>query len=163
MATYTMELRKIQAEFYNAMQSYPIFDESYREQLNDKIYHALKYREIGYETPELFLEELEEWMNLNMPEYNWLYKANLIELTPLQRAKLLQIYNGTSNSKENSVKTGNDRKVSNENQSTSNTNETSLNETSGVNDNSNDNTTSTQTSTDKGTTKSTDNLSKKYQ
>lgn len=161
MATYTMELRKIQAEFYNAMQSYPIFDESYREQLNDKIYHALKYREIGYETPELFLEELEEWMNLNMPEYNWLYKANLIELTPLQRAKLLQIYNGTSNSKENSVKTGNDRKVLNENQSTSNTNQTSLNETSGVNDNSNDSTTSTQNSTDKGTTKSTDN-SKSY-
>ena len=103
MAKYTLELRSIQSEFYAAMQTYPIFDETYREKLNDKIYHALKYREIGYETPELFLEELEEWMNLNMPRYNWLYKSNLIELTPLQRAKILEVSRGVTDTKEDST------------------------------------------------------------
>lgn len=103
MAKYTLELRSIQADFYASMQDYPIFDETYREKLNDKIYHALKYREIGYETPELFCEMLEQWMDLHMPEYNWLYKANLIELTPLQRAKILELSRGITDTKEDST------------------------------------------------------------
>lgn len=92
MAKYTMELRKIQAEFYNAMQDYPIFDEAYREGLNDRIYHACKNREIGYETVELFIEQLKEWMDLYMPEFNRQYIANSIELTPLQRAKIVETF-----------------------------------------------------------------------
>lgn len=102
MAKYTMELRKIQARFYEAMQDYPIFDENYRETLNDKIYHACKMREIGFETPELFLEQLAYWMDLHMPDYNWQYKANLIELTPLQRSQIMETMNRIKNYDENS-------------------------------------------------------------
>lgn len=91
MSKYTIELRKIKDEFYSAMQDYPIFDESYRQELNDKIYHACRYREIGFETVELFLEELQEFMELNMQEYNYLYKSNLIDLTPLQRVKIIEL------------------------------------------------------------------------
>lgn len=102
MAKYTMELRKIQARFYAAMQDYPIFDESYRETLNDRIYHACKMREIGFETPELFLEQLAYWMDLHMPEYNWQYKANMVELTPLQRSQIMETMNRIKNYDENS-------------------------------------------------------------
>lgn len=91
MSKYTIELRKIKDEFYTAMQDYPIFDESYRQELNDKIYHACRYREIGFETVELFLDELQEFMELNMQEYNYLYKSNLIDLTPLQRVKIIEL------------------------------------------------------------------------
>lgn len=107
MAKYTIELRKLQARFYEAMQDYPIFDESYRETLNDKIYHACKMREIGFETPELFLEQLAYWMDLHMPEYNWLYKANLVELTPLQRSQIMETMNRIKNYDESGEKTEN--------------------------------------------------------
>lgn len=90
MSKYTIVLRKLQNEFYAAMQDYPIFDESYREELNNKIFHACRNREIGFETPELFLEELQEWMDLNMPEYNYLFKSTLIELNPIQRQKIIE-------------------------------------------------------------------------
>lgn len=156
MAKYTMELRSIQADFYNAMQSYPIFDESYREQLNDKIYHALKYREIGYETPELFCEMLEQWMDLNMPEYNWLYKSNLIELTPLQRARLIEIFNGTVDTKEDSTTNNNVVKTLEGTETNTNQNETAINGTITVEEEGTDNTTSSQNSTDSDTSNGSD-------
>lgn len=103
MAKYTIELRRLQKEFYNAMQTYPIFDENYREILNDNIYHALKFHEIGFETPEMFLEELEEWMILNMPVYNRDFLANeaVLKLSPTQRTNIIEIYNGTYTDNEN--------------------------------------------------------------
>ena len=96
MAKYTLELRSIQADFFASMQDYPIFNESYREILNDKIYHACKFREIGAETPELWCEYLKSWMDVNMPEFNNDYKANeaLLKLTPTQRLKIMEIFNG---------------------------------------------------------------------
>lgn len=95
MAKYTLELRSIQADFYASMQDYPIFNESYREILNDKIYHACKFREIGAETPELWCEYLKSWMDVNMPDFNNDYKANeaLLKLTPTQRLKIMEIFN----------------------------------------------------------------------
>lgn len=98
MSKYTIRLRYIKDEFYNAMQDYLIFDESYRQELNDKIYHACRNREIGFETVEMFLEELQEWMELNMQEYNYLYKSILLDLNPLQRAKIIETLNSTEDS-----------------------------------------------------------------
>lgn len=95
MSKYTIILRKLKDEFYAAMQDYPIFDESYRVELNNKIYHACRNREIGFETPELFFEELQEWMELNMPEYNYLFKSTLIELDPIQRQKIIETLQST--------------------------------------------------------------------
>lgn len=123
MAKYTIELRKIQADFYAAMQDYPIFNESYRETLNDKIYHACKYREIGLETPELFCEYLHSWMDVHMPEFNPEYLANeaLLKLTPTQRLKIMEVFNGlkkgnengSTTTDENSERTTNERGTSN--------------------------------------------------
>lgn len=157
MAKYTLELRSIQSEFYAAMQTYPIFDETYREKLNDKIYHALKYREIGYETPELFLEELEEWMNLNMPRYNWLYKSNLIELTPLQRAKILEVSRGITDTKEDSTTTNGITKKVDGTETNTNNNQTVVDGTVLTNEDTTDTTNSTQNTTDTSNSDSTNN------
>ena len=154
MAKYTMELRNLQAEFYSVMQTYPIFNESYREILNDKIYHACKFREIGVETPELFLEELEEWMNLNMPEYNHEYLANeaLLKLTPTQRLKIMEIFNsnrkGDDNSKYKQSETT-DRLVSESNTSETNYNRKG-NSTSNQTQNSTSNSTDATTENNNG-------------
>ena len=111
MAKYTMELRQLQSEFYENMQEYPIFDESYREQLNDKIYHACRFREIGYETPEIFFEELKEWLEVNMPEYNHLYKANeaALKLTPTQRTKIKEVFEMSKSDRSNYTSDGNEK------------------------------------------------------
>lgn len=154
MAKYTMELRSLQAEFYAAMQKYPIFDESYREQLNDKIYHALKYREIGYETPELFCEMLEQWMELNMPEYNWLYKSNLIELTPLQRAQINESYRSVKDSKEDSTRDKKDISTGNSNDTTTGSSTSSNSTESSGDSTTTDSGTSTSKSTDNGSSDS---------
>lgn len=90
MAKWTMELRSLKNEFFEAMADYPIFNEAYRPILNNKIYSVLKFREIGYETPELFIDQLQAWLDLNMPYYNWLYKSLEVELTPTQRLKIIE-------------------------------------------------------------------------
>lgn len=157
MAKYTMELRSLQADFYAAMQTYPIFDETYREKLNDKIYHALKYREIGYETPELFCEMLEQWMELNMPQYNWLYKSNLIELTPLQRAKILEVSRGVTDTKEDSTTTNDITKKVDGTETNTNNNQTVVDGTVLTNEDTTDTTNSTQNTTDTSNSDSTNN------
>lgn len=124
MAKYTIELRKIQAEFYAAMQDYPIFDESYREGLNDRIYHACKNREIGYETIEMFIEQLKEWMDLYMPEFNRQYIANSIELTPLQRATIIEKFSQTTHRKEDNINTHNDSRTTHIDDATDTTDDT---------------------------------------
>lgn len=46
-----------------------------REELNKKLLNHYKYREIGFETPGRFIDELEITMNEIMPYYNEMYKT----------------------------------------------------------------------------------------
>lgn len=57
--------------------SYPIFDESYRKPLNDKIINHYLMREIGYETIDLFRMGIARKMNEVMPLYNKLYQTEM--------------------------------------------------------------------------------------
>jgi len=61
---------------------YPIFDEGYRPELNSKIENHFFFREIGYETPEMFIHQFNSWMNINMGKYNAAYSQNLSMLDP---------------------------------------------------------------------------------
>lgn len=101
MASFTMffkDVKKLYETRYNeVMNGYEIFDESYRETLNNRIFKTLKWYEIGYETPEMFFDRLEAWLDLNMQEYNFLYKSNLIKIEPLLRVQLLESFNGSKN------------------------------------------------------------------
>ena len=84
MAKYTTQLRHIlEMEYDLDMKSYPIFDETYRESLNNKIFEHFAFREIGLETPQLFKRFLNRKMNEIMPYYNQLYESTLHDYDPL--------------------------------------------------------------------------------
>ena len=83
MSKYTTELRYlIENNFDIGLKDYPIFDENYREPLNQKIINHYYFREIGFETAELFKRYLNNTMNEIMPYYNQLYKSELLEFNP---------------------------------------------------------------------------------
>ena len=89
-ARYTVVLKSLlddptfKPKIDQALSNYPLYEskskQDYipvliptRDELNQKILNAYKYREIGFETPGRFLDELEIAMNEIMPYYNQLF------------------------------------------------------------------------------------------
>ena len=64
--------------------AYPIFDETYRAGLEQKILRHFYTREIGLESYGLWKMKLRTMMFEIMPYYNQLYESTLIELDPLK-------------------------------------------------------------------------------
>lgn len=65
------------------LDSFPIFDESYRYTLTDKIINHYYVREIGFETVALFAWYMRQTMWEIMPYYNKLYEAIEMVTDPL--------------------------------------------------------------------------------
>ena len=92
MAKYTLELRTLmddpaaRARLDAAMSTYPLYTPAEetaayipnREELNERLLKNYKYREIAFETPGRFLEELENTMKIIMPRYNELFRTVVI-------------------------------------------------------------------------------------
>lgn len=73
---------------YLGLGDYPLFDETYRETLNNKIIRRYYMMEIGFETFKLFSWNMRTRMHEIMPYWNAIYKAqNLID-NPLQSVNL---------------------------------------------------------------------------
>ena len=64
---------------------YPIFNENYREELNNKIIRRYYFREIGLETAALFRWYMRREMFEIMPYYNQLYESEILakQMEPL--------------------------------------------------------------------------------
>ena len=76
MAHYTITIKSLIDNNFNfGLDSYPIFDEEYRNTLNQKILNHYYENEIGFETANLFKFYLNNKMNEIMPYYNELYKV----------------------------------------------------------------------------------------
>lgn len=76
MSKYTTTIRQLQKNNFNfGLSSYPIFDETYRNTLNNNILNYYYESEIGVETAELFKKLLNDRMQLIMPKYNIMYQA----------------------------------------------------------------------------------------
>lgn len=76
MAKYTITIKTlIDNNFDFQMTNYPIFDENYRETLNNNILNHYYENEIGFETAPLFRFYLNQKLNEIMPYYNELYKV----------------------------------------------------------------------------------------
>lgn len=76
MAKYTITIKTlIDNNFDFKMDSYPIFDENYRNTLNQNILYHYYENEIGFETAPLFRFYLNQKLNEIMPYYNELYKV----------------------------------------------------------------------------------------
>jgi hypothetical protein len=70
------------------LSTYPIFDEAYRETLNDKIIRHYYLREIGHETISIFIYQMETKMREIMPLWNQHYKLSLLEVDPLSTVSI---------------------------------------------------------------------------
>lgn len=82
MSKYTITIKNLMKNSFNfGLNTYPIFDESYRSILNNNILYAFYEDEIGFETPELFKVYLNKTMERIMPYYNNLYMAQKELLT----------------------------------------------------------------------------------
>lgn len=104
MAKYTVELgRLIETGFDLGLNKYPIFDENYRRPLNNKILRHYWFREIGFETAELFKRYLNQTLAEIMPYYNQLYKSELIEFNPLYNVDKFEDANTKFDGKTNST------------------------------------------------------------
>ena len=111
MAHYTITIKTLKDNNFDfGLQNYPIFNETYRDTLNNNILNFYYENEIGFETAELFKFYLNNTMQLIMPKYNIMYEK--------QEQALLKIFDNvnlheTSNrNNENSI---NSETVSNSN------------------------------------------------
>lgn len=92
MSKYTTQLRNLlECNFDLGLKSYPIFDESYREHLNNKILSHFMFWEIGFETPELFKVYLNTRLNEIMPYFNQLYKSEQLKFEPFENVNKTSI------------------------------------------------------------------------
>ena len=112
MAKYTTTIKTlIDNNFDFGLKDYPIFDEEYRDHLNDMILKHYYMSEIGFETANLFKQYLNNKMNEIMPYYNTLYKLqkDLLETRINPNVNLTESYThnvtteGTSESNSNST------------------------------------------------------------
>lgn len=115
MSKYTTELRYIIESGYDlqALKSYPIFDENYRQVLNQYILNHFWLREIGAETVGEFDLFLGNTMNEIMPYYNGLFKMAMSEIDPLTNYKYREILDKSEvgNSNTNAVTDSNNKSV----------------------------------------------------
>jgi len=76
MSKYTITIKNlIDNHFDFGLQDYPIWNETYRNTLNQKILNHYYENEIGFETANLFKFYLNNKLNEIMPYYNNLYNA----------------------------------------------------------------------------------------
>lgn len=81
MSKYTTTIKTLMENNFDfGLQSYPIYNETHRENLNKKILNHYYENEIGFETANLFKFYLNNKMNEIMPYYNELYRKQEIIL-----------------------------------------------------------------------------------
>ena len=122
MAHYTITIKTlIDNDFDFQMTSYPIFDENYRNVLNQKILNHYYESEIGFETAALFRFYLNTKLNEIMPYYNELYRAqkNLIDNDLLLNNVNLEERLAGTNSNSTTDNTTNNTTTSGQSSSTS--------------------------------------------
>lgn len=94
---------------------YPIFDELYRPELNNKIIKHYWNYEIGQETESMFRFAFNRKMNEIMPYYNQLYLSTRIMFDPLQTVNytdftnITQTNSGDKSDSSNTTGTGNSK------------------------------------------------------
>lgn len=98
MAFVTPQLRRVLDMGYDlGLKNYPIFSESHRQELNEKIVNHFRYREIGYETIHQFIFALNRKMFEIMPFYNQLYESEELEISALTNYSYDEINKKTGN------------------------------------------------------------------
>lgn len=128
-ANHTIRLNDIKDEelIQDALSSYPIFDNEYRETLNTNIINHYLYEEIGLETPALFAHYLKCRMNEIMPKYNKLYESEMLKLDPLSNYNMKENYHNESSSSTDSETNSESESNSTSNSTSNASSETGIN------------------------------------
>lgn len=88
---HTIIFKKIIDSGYDiGLHEYPVFDDDYRDVLNQKIIDRYLFNEIGFETPQRFIHELNTRLKIIMPKYNDILSA-YTELQKIGFGNLLRI------------------------------------------------------------------------
>ena len=97
MADYTITIFELlENNFDFGLQNYEIFDNNYREILNNRILEYYKFYEIAFINPLMFRDRLNQRMDLIMSnKYNEMYKAKAIEFDPLNNVKMTETFTRT--------------------------------------------------------------------
>ena len=115
MAKYTTTIKTLMKNNFDfQLTEYPIFDENYRETLNQNILYHYYENEIGFETAPLFRFYLKQKLNEIMPYYNELYKAQKTVLNKLlDNVNITETFNRdtSSNTSSNSTSANNGKSV----------------------------------------------------
>lgn len=107
MSNYTTQLRYIiEAGIDIGLKDYPIFDETYRETLNQKLINHYWMDEIGSETIQLFVFRLNRNMSEIMPYYNELYKSAQLKFNPLEGYNITEVLSETEKNNSNASAKG---------------------------------------------------------
>ena len=105
MAKYTTTIKTLIDHNFNfGLDTYPIFDEDYREILNNKILNHYYFNEIGQETAEVFKFMINQKMIELMPYYNTLYdlQKDILE-SPLKNVDLKETFTRDTSSNASST------------------------------------------------------------
>lgn len=112
MSLYTTQLRYIIESGYDiGLKDYPIFDEAYRDTLNNKIIQHFYFREIGLETVALFKVFINRAMNEIMPYYNKLYESAKLQYNPLEPYTMTESETANSSSNTNGTSGASSRNI----------------------------------------------------
>lgn len=87
------------APLIDCLANFPIYDEEHRAELVGKIYNRYRFREIGFETPAMFVHYLNATLTEIMPVYNELYRSAALEYDPLNDVNYVEetvAHSGTS-------------------------------------------------------------------
>jgi hypothetical protein len=104
MAKYTTEVRTLIESGYDiGLKDYPIFDESYRNVLNNKIIQHYYMREIGFETAALFKFYLNRTMSEIMPLYNQYYESSKLQFNPLDNVHMVEDFHKDSSIEDTEI------------------------------------------------------------
>lgn len=113
MADYTLTLGNLidrgfdtDEKLHLSSAYYPIFDESYREKLNEKIVAHYALREIGSETPQMFVFYLGRTMREQMDYFNQLYMSAQRRFDPFVTSDIRQEMDSTSTNESSGKSSG---------------------------------------------------------
>lgn len=113
MADYTLTLGNLidrgfdtDEKLHLSSQYYPIFDENYRAKLNEKIVAHYALREIGSETPQMFIFYLGRTMREQMDYFNQLYVSAQRRFDPFITSDIRQEMDSTSTNESSGRSSG---------------------------------------------------------
>lgn len=90
------------------LSKYPIFDESYRPILNNRIIEFYRFRQIGFENPKMFQNRMELRMDMIMSnKYNRLYEIKQTDFNPLYNVEMHETYTHTIDNENTNSNTSN--------------------------------------------------------